>query len=394
LDYFTAKQAAEKWGITANRITILCKGGKIPGAMQIGSQWMIPNGTKKPADGRTKKAKEAANEVPFRFPLYVNCRIEDFIPPLTGEESLLRNAQLDYYACRFDPARETFDGLSKRSENTCIKIMALFYLCSLSVEAYGGANFLNNFHRLQLEFAKEFPHKKDMEVVMPWLYTIMVQPQAVSDNLHIDPLYDYSPTVQPLISYLSCYHSSKSFSSKNTDVHLDVYEMLCGQLLQTSHYYEACELHFLLFLAYYVTMQTEAMLRHLKKGLALVQEYGFYMIAASYEFYYQDTFAITFQEFPADFVKRIQHSSKRVGQSVGAFAEKYNHTDIFIILSKDDYRYLMFAFQGNSNKSVARILHISERTVAAHYAALYEKLGIKGKQELVALCQESLFKRS
>ena len=56
--YMTAKEAAEKWGISDRRIRILCSEGKIPGAFQEGRGWKIPIDAEKPADGRYK-AKES-----------------------------------------------------------------------------------------------------------------------------------------------------------------------------------------------------------------------------------------------------------------------------------------------------------------------------------------------
>ena len=50
--YMTAKEAAEKWGISDRRIRILCSEGRIPGAFQEGRGWKIPIDAEKPADGR------------------------------------------------------------------------------------------------------------------------------------------------------------------------------------------------------------------------------------------------------------------------------------------------------------------------------------------------------
>jgi len=222
----------------------------------------------------------------------------------------------------------------------------------------------------------------------------MVQFQAVSDNLNFDPLYDYSPDVQALISVLFFYHLAKAYSSDSSNIRLDIYEMLCRQLHQTGHYYEACELHFLLFLAYYTSLKKDSMLYHLKNALTLVKEHGFYIIAASYELYYTDAFDISLKDFSEYFAKRIKHNSDIISKSISSFSEKYDITNIYSTLSRNDYRYLMFAFRGYSNKKAAQELHISERTVAAHYAILYEKLGVKGKQALFKLCTDSLLKNN
>lgn len=55
----TAKELAEKWGVTVRMVTLMCTEGKIPGAKKFGNSWVIPKDTEKPLDGRTKEAKEA-----------------------------------------------------------------------------------------------------------------------------------------------------------------------------------------------------------------------------------------------------------------------------------------------------------------------------------------------
>ncbi len=50
----TAKQAAEKWGITVRRVQDYCKSGRIAGAERFGSSWMIPKDSPRPADMRKK----------------------------------------------------------------------------------------------------------------------------------------------------------------------------------------------------------------------------------------------------------------------------------------------------------------------------------------------------
>ena len=52
--FITAKQAAEKWGMSDRRVRILCAEGKVPGAFQEGRSWKIPMNAVKPADGRFK----------------------------------------------------------------------------------------------------------------------------------------------------------------------------------------------------------------------------------------------------------------------------------------------------------------------------------------------------
>ena len=54
MNYIKVSQAAEKWGISARRVRVLCAEGKIDGVIQKGKLYMIPENAQKPADGRVK----------------------------------------------------------------------------------------------------------------------------------------------------------------------------------------------------------------------------------------------------------------------------------------------------------------------------------------------------
>lgn len=54
MNYIKVSQAAEKWGISARRVRVLCAEGKIEGVIQKGKLYMIPENAQKPADGRAK----------------------------------------------------------------------------------------------------------------------------------------------------------------------------------------------------------------------------------------------------------------------------------------------------------------------------------------------------
>lgn len=60
--YITPLEAVEKWNITERQVQILCKKGKIPGAVKLSRIWIIPEDAQKPVDGRrTKSHNESIN---------------------------------------------------------------------------------------------------------------------------------------------------------------------------------------------------------------------------------------------------------------------------------------------------------------------------------------------
>ena len=58
MDYISIKEASEKWGISDSRIRLLCREGRVEGAMKIGRNWAIPFDAVKPIDGRETINKE------------------------------------------------------------------------------------------------------------------------------------------------------------------------------------------------------------------------------------------------------------------------------------------------------------------------------------------------
>ena len=46
-EYMTASEAAEKWGLSPQRVRTLCKEGRIPGLMVMGRVYVIPAAAEK-----------------------------------------------------------------------------------------------------------------------------------------------------------------------------------------------------------------------------------------------------------------------------------------------------------------------------------------------------------
>ena len=43
MEFMSAREAADKWGISQRRVAILCSEGRIDEAVMIGNMWIIPN---------------------------------------------------------------------------------------------------------------------------------------------------------------------------------------------------------------------------------------------------------------------------------------------------------------------------------------------------------------
>jgi len=61
MEYLTAKEVGEKWGITPRMVNYHCTSGRIPGAVKKGDLWLIPADAEKPVDRRRKGDENAKN---------------------------------------------------------------------------------------------------------------------------------------------------------------------------------------------------------------------------------------------------------------------------------------------------------------------------------------------
>lgn len=57
MEYISAKEAAERWGISKRRVQKLCEEGRINGVTKVGFVWAIPATAEKPEDNRRREKK-------------------------------------------------------------------------------------------------------------------------------------------------------------------------------------------------------------------------------------------------------------------------------------------------------------------------------------------------
>ncbi len=52
MNYMSAKDAAEKWGVSLQVVELLCSEKRIPGAMMVGNMWVLPGNATMPINRR------------------------------------------------------------------------------------------------------------------------------------------------------------------------------------------------------------------------------------------------------------------------------------------------------------------------------------------------------
>jgi len=384
MEYISIKEASKLWGIDTSNIGKLCRKGKIAGAKIVAKNWLIPKNAQKPIDGRTRNAKENQNSSDFRFPLYVNFTEESFVPPLSKEEETLRQAQVFFYNCDFFEAMPLFEYLTKNAENIYVKICAHFFTCVLSATYNIDISWEKYYYSMNLLLSSDFPHKKEMELFLSWLDVIIGQFGKISEKRNTNSAYEYHPSAWYMNAFLSIFEFQDNNGETIRKKSSEPFGTLCLIMERDGYYVEAQELHKILFLYHFGAHNEEATLFHLRKAINIGYEHNLLFAIADVLSYYAETVGRILCEYPDSFAKKIQDLSKIIYNNFSRFAEKNSNTNVYGLLSKSDYRYVFYAVEGYPNKQVATLCGVSLRTVAKKYNDIYNKLGIKGKQELVA----------
>lgn len=85
MDYMSAKEAANKWGISQRRVAILCSEQRIEEATRVGNMWIIPVSAKKPIDARSTRYNKSEEKT-----------VKPFLKWAGGKSQLLKEIE-QYY---------------------------------------------------------------------------------------------------------------------------------------------------------------------------------------------------------------------------------------------------------------------------------------------------------
>lgn len=62
MEYISAREAADKWGISQRRVAVLCSENRIAEAQMVGNMWIIPAKAEKPIDARSIRYNKPTTE--------------------------------------------------------------------------------------------------------------------------------------------------------------------------------------------------------------------------------------------------------------------------------------------------------------------------------------------
>lgn len=63
MEFMSAREAADKWGISQRRVAVLCTENRISDAIMVGNMWIIPAAAEKPVDARSTRYTKSEDKI-------------------------------------------------------------------------------------------------------------------------------------------------------------------------------------------------------------------------------------------------------------------------------------------------------------------------------------------
>lgn len=381
MEYITTKEASAKWGISTIRITILANEGRIPGAKRLGKSWLIPAGATKPTPRKARQPKNDPDN--FSFPMYHFRPDFSYIKKseLSPEQQRLLTAETAVMECRFEDALPLLNTILKATEDIVTEIGCLASAAICCIALNKPEEFSKKYLKLQILFADDFPHKKDLLPILDFIKTYIETIDFMAKKYTCST--DVDDQALPMVCVLMGYSRMLKETLKPGSTDLSLQEANLRFLKNTSAIITTEFIHcYLLGINAFRQNDHEAK-KHAEAVVLYAYENKLYFPMVTYYRYSSMFLAPVLDGYPKEFKNHCQELFLKYEENFSNFLSSISEYAVFSKLSVTDYPYSSGVFMGLSNSQIAEKLGVSKYTVKRRVSIICEKLGVGSKQELI-----------
>lgn len=393
MDYITAREAAEKWGVSERRINQYCAEDRIPGAERFGGAWAIPAGAEKPGDPRKQKTQTAppsAKQAPELFPGFMPLMNTPFRPGSckeaiarmeAGPKKDIALAEYHYFSGQAEKAMQETEGyLTAADGGIRLSACLIFAYACLSMGRIDHArSALGEIRRTLASGGETDPAARAMEAFVAFAAAVLLHLPLPEE---MPPAESFLPLLPPGLRAFALYVQAHYLYLK--EEYANSAGMVEGALAMGASAYpiSAIYLHLVAVMDYMSMKQTDHAQAHLLTAWEiarpddLIEAFGEHhgLLGAMLE-------AAIKPDWPEDF-KRIIDITYRFSSGWRRVHNPITGHDVADDLTTTEFAVCMLAARGWTTREIAGHLNISANTAKRHISEAMKKLKVKNRKDL------------
>ena len=393
MDYITAREAAEKWGVSERRINQYCAEDRIPGAERFGGAWAIPADAEKPGDPRKQKTQTAppsAKQAPELFPGFMPLMNTPFRPGCckeaiarmeAGPKKDIALAEYHYFSGQAEKAMQETEGyLTAADGGIRLSAYLLFAYACLSMGRIDHAqNALGEIRRTLASGGETDPAARATEAFVAFAAAVLLHLPLPEE---MPPAESFLPLLPPGLRAFALYVQAHYLYLK--EEYANSAGMVEGALAMGASAYPipAIYLHLVAVMDYMSLKATEKAQTHLLTAWKiarpddLIEAFGEHhgLLGAMLE-------AAIKPDWPEDF-KRIIDITYRFSSGWRRVHNPITGHDVADDLTTTEFAVCMLAARGWTTREIAGHLNISANTAKRHISEAMKKLKVKNRKDL------------
>ena len=393
MDYITAREAAEKWGVSERRINQYCAEDRIPGAERFGGAWAIPADAEKPGDPRKQKTQTAppsAKQAPELFPGFMPLMNTPFCPGCcketiarmeAGPKKDIALAEYHYFSGQAEKAMQETEGyLTAADGGIRLSACLLFaYACLTMGRIDHARNALGEIRRTLASGGETDPAARAMEAFVAFAAAVLLHLPLPEE---MPPAESFLPLLPPGLRAFALYVQAHYLYLKED--YANSAGMVEGALAMGASAYPipAIYLHLVAVMDYMSLKATEKAQTHLLTAWEiarpddLIEAFGEHhgLLGAMLE-------AAIKPNWPEDF-KRIIDITYRFSSGWRRVHNPITGHDVADDLTTTEFAVCMLAARGWTTREIAGHLNISANTAKRHISEAMKKLKVKNRKDL------------
>lgn len=388
MDYISAKEAAEKWGITPRRVQQYCKDGLIPGAARLGRAWGIPRDAEIPGKMTPKDREETASG-PKRIPMllltqsYSHGECLEYIRAIPDEDDR-SIAMGEYYY---------FSGQAEMCTQIMVPyldspdLMLRYSACLLCAFANLSGGHIN-LARFAMKNVQQLLSQSLQKDSNPETLAVGIFAEtATAVLLHlphpeIPPLEDHLRYLPGGLRLWGCYIlAHKAYLEGNYERALafaDISLAGCPFKFPISAIY----LHLAAIMALMSMKRTDKARKHMEAAWELARQDGLIQPFVEHYGLLQGMVEVFFKNDYPEVYQRIVAEHRRFFTGWRKIHRPETRREVADNLTAVEFTIAMLANRGWTNKEISAHMGLTANTVKHYISIIYQKLGISNRNQL------------